>query len=235
MDENALAAESEHGTDTALVGVSVVLVANQNDPSILNPDFLRYNEIVDATLQLRESAVSTPLFSRVVYEGDINVAAEPHRFVFEQRGSPLREDECAVPEIARRFVEVVSDIPYSAVGINPRSIRPSNDETKDSIADILTDGGKWMLFGEVMPAIQMKAFYSYQDRQITLDIGQAGAEGNDGSMSTGVLLQANIHRDIREGSQEQRIRTVSSILAAWKEDIADFNSLAAKFGSTGAS
>ena len=38
-----------------LVEVSVVLVTNQNDPSILNPDFLRHNKIVDAGLQVRDA------------------------------------------------------------------------------------------------------------------------------------------------------------------------------------
>lgn len=42
--------DNDRGSSIEIVGFSVVLVENSNDPSILNPDFLRYNEIVDASL-----------------------------------------------------------------------------------------------------------------------------------------------------------------------------------------
>ena len=47
MERDARSARAERGVNLSLVELSVVLVAGQNDPSIINPDFLRYNGIVD--------------------------------------------------------------------------------------------------------------------------------------------------------------------------------------------
>ena len=194
--------------------VSVVLIANQNDPSFLNSDFLRYNGIVDKALRLKESPISTPVFSQLVFEGDIGVRAEPHRFVFEQKGLPLGEDECVIPEIAERFLKTVSHIPYSAVGINPRSLMLSNKGTRYSVADTLIEGGKWMSFKDVQPDIHLKTIYSYEKKAITLNVGRVEAKENDGTMSSRLLFHANIHRNIGTRDQGRRIEEVLSILSA---------------------
>ena len=235
MAQSSRTAEGGHDTGIGLVEVSVVLVANQNDPSILNPDFLHYNGIVDKSLKLAQPAMSTPMVSQVVFEGDISVRAEPNRFVFEQKGRPLSEDACVVPEFAGRFVQTVSHVPYSAIGINAKSLWPPNDESPYSVADTLLDGGKWMSFRDVRPDVHLKAVYSYEGRRITLDVGDVGAVRGDGALGHGLLFEANIHRDIAERAQEQRIDRASAILGAWKEDISDFNDLVAKFHAMGVS
>ena len=235
MAQSSRTAEDRHDTEVGLAEVSVVLVANQNDPSILNPDFLRYNGIVDKALKLAQPPMSTPMISQVMFKGDIAVRAEPNRFVFEQKGQPLSEDECVAPEIAGRFVKKVSHIPYSAIGINAKSFRPPNDESPYGVADTLLDGGKWMSFRDVRPDVHLKAVYSYEGRRITLDVGGVGSMRSDGALGHGLLFQANIHRDIAERDQERRIENASAILGAWKEDISDFNDLVAKFHAMGIS
>ncbi|MDE0333389.1 MAG: hypothetical protein OXI64_00400 [Defluviicoccus sp.] len=228
---------AEGGRDTAieLVEVSVVLVANQNDPSILNPDFLRYNGIVDEALKLAQPPMSTPMISQVIFEGDIAVSAEPHRFVFKQKGDPLSEDACVVPEFAERFVQTVSHIPYTAIGINAKSFRPPNDDSPYGVADTLLDGGKWMSFRDVRPDIHLRAVYGYEGRRITLDVGGVGVVRDDGASGHGLLFEANIHRDIAQRDQARRIERASAILNAWREDISDFNDLVAKFYKMGMS
>ena len=216
-------------TGMVLVELSVVLVANQNDPSILNPDFLRYMGIVDNALQLKESPISTPMFSQVIFEGGLNVRAEPNRFVFEQKGWPLRDDACVAPETAGRFVEQVSHVPYSAIGVNPKAVRLSNKETRYSLADAMVGGGKWMAFKDEQPDIHLKAVYRYESRTISLDVGGVEIEEDGGSTAPGLLFHANIHRDIGGKGQALRIERALSILASWKDDISDFNTLVARF------
>ena len=235
MAQSSRPAEGGHDIGIGLVELSVVLVANQNDPSILNPDFLRYNGIVDDALKLAQSPMSTAMVSQVVFDGDIAVRAEPHRFVFEQKGDPISEDACVVPEFAGRFVRAVSHIPYRAIGINAKSFRPPNDESRYSVADALLDGGKWMSFRDIQPDVHLKAVYSYEGRRITFDAGGVGAVGGHGALGHGLLFQANIHREIAERDQERRIERASAILNAWKEDISDFNDLVAKFYKMGMS
>ena len=58
-----------------LIELSVVLVADSNNPSILNPDFLHYNKIVDKGHGVLDSPISTPGFSQVAYENGVTVTS----------------------------------------------------------------------------------------------------------------------------------------------------------------
>ncbi len=235
MAQGSRAAESGIDTGIGLVELSVVLVTTQNDPSILNPDFLRYNGIVDKTLKPGQSPVTTPVFSQVVFEGGIEVRAEHNRFVFEQKGQPLNEGECVVPEIAGRFAQAVSHIPYIAIGINAKSFRTQKDKSGYGVAHTLLGGGEWMSFRDVQPNVHLKAVYGYETRRITLDVGGVSATRDGRVAGQGMLFQANIHRDITEESQQQRLERASAILGGWKNDLSDFNDLVAKFHTKGMS
>ena len=229
MDQGAPAAAAGVEAGVMLMELSVVLVATQNDPSVINPDFLRHTGIVDPALQVKQPAVSTPVFSQVIFEGGLSVTAEPNRFIFGQQAQPLSEDACVSPDIARRFLNVFPHIAYSALGINPKGFRPFDSEFLSSVSDALVGGGRWISFKDVLPDIQLKAIYNYESRNIVMDIGGVNIKENDGSESAGLLFQANIHRDIAENTQEKRIERLTSILSAWKNDMSDFSELITKF------
>ena len=229
-------ASSDAGTpqpDVMLVEVAVVLVANSIDPAMINPDFLRYDGIVDRALPVTGQPISTPVFSQATFEGGITVTAEPNRFVFVQQAEPLREDACTVPEIARRFLNKVPHPLYNATGINAKAVRSLDGELVNGVADALVNGGQWMTFNEVLPVVGLKAVYSYDDRRFTLNIDGAKRKNSEGSESFGLLFQANVHRDIAGTSQQERLDRMQSILSGWIEDVSDFMFLVEKFNSRG--
>lgn len=229
MAQNARTTEDRHAAEAGLAELSVVLVTNQNDPSILNPDFLRYTGIVDKSLNVSQPPISTPVLSYVVFEGDIGVRAEPNRFVFEQRGYPLNKDESVVPQIAGRLVQKLSYINYTAIGINAKSVLLPRYNAQYKIADALIDSGKWLSFRDMEPDVHLKTIYNFENRKIVLEVGSADIMRNDSTTGQDLLFQANIHRDIGGETQDQRIEKITAILHGWKNDISDFNNLVTKF------
>ena len=229
MKQDARAAGG-HRSDVTVIELSVVLVADGIAPSIINPDFLRQNGIVDPDLQLQVEPplISTPVFSQVAFEGGLAVTAQPDRFVFVQRGELLTEN-VASPRIARCFLEKVPYTPYKAIGINFTGAKLLDRESVGGVANALIKGGKWMAFGDILPAVSLKTVYSCENKQITMDIQDARRREDDGSESPGLLFVANIHRDISETSQEQRIAKLMSVLSTWQDDLSDFKNLVAKF------
>lgn len=56
-------------TDVELLELSIVLVANANNPTIMNPDFLQNNGIVSDLRPLQDlPPMSTPVLSQVAFE-----------------------------------------------------------------------------------------------------------------------------------------------------------------------
>lgn len=220
--------------DLALVALSVVLVADNVDPSTINPDFLRHNGIVRSDLQTEQPPVSTPVFSQVAFEGGLAMTAQHDRLDFIQRGEMLTED-VSVLDMAKRFLEKVPHLPYKAIGLNPTGFRHVEDGSMGGgIASALIEGGKWMAFENVSPTVLLKVLYSYPDKQITMDIHDTRKLESDGSASPGLLFAVNIHRDIGETVRERRIARLMSILSSWQNDLSDIRNLIAQFNPRGA-
>lgn len=227
MEQDAKA-EDGRQSSVELVQLSVVLIADNVDPSVINPDFLRLNGIVNHGLQTGQPPFSTPVFSQVAFEDDFTVTAQTDRVEFVQRREALAED-AASPNVARRFLEIVPYPSYKAISINPMGAKPLDPGYMGGVADALIERGAWMAFGDVSPIISLKVTYIYENRKITMDVQDAKKLGADGSELPGLLFAANIHRDISETTQEQRIAKLMSILSEWKNDLSDFQALIAKF------
>ena len=226
MTQDAVAGQRP---DVTLIALVVVLITENIDPSMINPDFLRHNGIVDADSKLQngQPPVSTPVFSQVVFEGGLSVVAQPDRFQFAQQGEALTED-IAILGIVKRFLERVPHPAYKGIGINFMGFRPLDDASK-GVATALIEGGKWMAFENVSPMTSLRAGYACEDRQITMDVQDARRQESDGSESHGLLFAVNIHRKITETDQGQRSARLMSILSGWKNDLSDFESLVAQF------
>ena len=76
-----------------LSGFSVVIVANSNNPTLLNQDFLYYNGIVPNEWPLSKDIrpVVTPAVSKIVFENGFSVTAELNRILFEQSADSLKQ------------------------------------------------------------------------------------------------------------------------------------------------
>ena len=217
------------GRNVDLIEFSVVLAAASNNPSILNPDFLFHNGIVDASCEVKDPRITTPAFSQVAFRNGLTVKADPDRVIFEQRGTKLEIEEIVCPDIAIRYLEKVPHVPYHAVGINPKGHRPSEDKAVDKVADALINQGVWLSFNDCTPEIQIKATYRYTNRTIIMDIAGTGRNGRRAKQVPGMLFLANIHRDIQASNPTKRIQVMSSIFSMWREDLKDFFSIVDKF------
>ena len=220
--------DGEAGRSVDLVQVSVVLAVKSNDPSTINPDFLRHNSIVAADLPVQEPPLTTSAFSQILFKGGLAVKAYQQRIIFEQIGTALVEEDIRCIETAKRYLENVPQLSCSAVGINPVGIRKSPGMEREKVSKALIEEGSWAAFEGVDPEVHLKSIYHYEDKTIVLDIA---SRENNGGVPSGMIFQANIHRDIREINQRQATAKLLSILDFWREDLAGFRLLVDKFDS----
>lgn len=213
-----------------LVEFSIVLVLNQNDPSILNPDFLKQRKIVDAQFQVREQPISTPVFSQVLFDGGVGVKADPERVIFEQKGTSLNATDILCPAMAKRFVTLFPNNIYKAIGVNPKGFLsfPRSASRRKIVSRLLNDTGKRLSFKDTIPEIQLKAVYHFEAKKIVLDV--VGAKRNEGNIATipGILFQANVHRDLSVSPANAREERIISVLSSWERDLSDFMALSRK-------
>lgn len=199
-------------------GIGILLMSYDFDSSSINPDFLRYNGIVDAGWRVEGPVVAVPGLSRVVYDNGLVVTASRDHVTFEQMGQPVAADEFVSPAVAVRFMSLVAPRSgYAAVSVDPRGFIRLPEGTSATVLSALS--GR-LPFEEEFPDVQARVSYELRNREITLYVGEMESE---------LRFSAHIHHDVvGSGPSEQRA-FVRELLDSWRGDLADFDRLAIQF------
>ena len=212
--------------EVTLFEFSVVIAANFNNPAILNPDFLRYNKIVDNQYEENDSPITTPAFSQVKFNNGISVTSTPDQVVFQQSGDELNPNEICSPSIAMRYLKCVPHVSYSAVGINPKGY--SINQSEKHVLNMLREGGSWINFKDINPAVTLKTAYDFGNRKIALEISRSH-QLTTSKNKAGTVFQANFHHESKGQNVVSRIKHINSILKSWKSDLDEFFVLVDKY------
>jgi len=73
-----------------LVQFSIIVVANDHNPSLINPDFLERTGIVDAAWAWKRGtdAISTPAFATLSYDAGVTITVEPRKLQLGSQSCP---------------------------------------------------------------------------------------------------------------------------------------------------
>ena len=199
--------------------LSIVIVAQSNNPTILNPDFLHQNGIVGENWRVDEAVppLTTPVMSQIAFKGGLLVRADPANVSFTMSApgaSTTTLDVAVCVDAAKGYLKTVPHVPYTALGVNPKGIDRNSPHGR--VSNALRSRGAWMVFQSITPRLELKATYEYADKKTTLGVVEEQA---------GTVYRANIHRDVAEPNQQMRVSSMLAILNAWQSDLADFRAL----------
>ena len=209
-----------------LVGLTIVLLTKANNPSIVNPDFLRINKICPEELAVAEPAVTTPVFSQISYKGGITVKVDPNRVIFEQGDSILGLDEIIVPEMAGAYAKVIPHVTYTAVGINPVCVlKYGNGQGK--ISNLLANTSELLRSNNLTPSVQLKAIYESDKATISIDMAEGNVQVGEMQLA-GFVFRGNIHRDLPQGAINDPNISLGEVIGGWRNDVQNFFDLICK-------
>lgn len=202
-------------------GVGILLMSYDFDSGSINPDFLRYNGIVDAGWKVEGPVVAEPRLSQIAYDNGLVVTASRDHVNFEQTGQPVAQDDFVSPASAMRFISLVaSRSGYEVVAVDPRGFIRLPEGTSGAAATVLSALGGRLPFKEHLPSVQARMSYELEDREITLYVGEVVSE---------LRFSAHIHHPVVGSELSEQTTFVRKVLDSWRDDLADFDRLAIQF------
>ena len=202
--------------------LSIVLVAKNHNPTILNPDFLKYNRIIPANWILREKPICIEPMARVVFENGIQITAELDKVIFLE---PIKNDkdinEINIPDIAVKYINTLPHVNYMAAGINPKGHLgfTTEDEAQKFIMDIFINKKPWGHFDHRPSNVGLKFSYKLERSVLTLAIEASLFNISPGKPIPVVLFAANFHHIITGDNQGTKLDNLSKIIKNWQEDV----------------
>jgi hypothetical protein len=182
-----------------LLQFSIVVLASDHNPTILNPDFLRLQEIVpdDWGWELASPPIMTPPFATVQYDSNVSISVESNKL---QAADNNVEDPSAskLVSMVKRYVEVVPHVRYTAVGMNFRS-GFRLDDADNYLKERFLKSGAWDSNDNPVSSIGLKFVYPVESGRLVLSIDSGFAEEMEDDQlqkKPVIITNANFHRDL---------------------------------------
>lgn len=206
---------------TKLLQFSIVVLATDHNPTILNPDFLRLQSIVptDWEWELASPPIITPPFATVQYESGVSISVESNKLqVADNKATEPTESK--IVTMVKRYVEAVPHVRYTSVGINFRSAIEL-DSADAYLKTRFLKEGPWDSKENPMKSVGLRFVYTVTSGRLVLSIDSGIAEemaDNQVQKKSVVIANANFHRDLDANklpTSEQVPNYLDEVSADW--------------------
>jgi hypothetical protein len=218
-------------TQLEIVEFSIVVVARNHNPTILNPDFLKDNEIVPGDWELAQKPICIDPMARVEFNSGVSITAQFDRVVF---GGGVRSDmvrASRVPEITSKYVKTLPHVDYRAVGINFQghvSYKGDENAPREFLIEKIIAPGPWREFGKPPRRASVKFRYELDRGECNLTVEDTKYKGEQAESVPVLSFSANFHNDLAGDNKKQRLENLCSIVENWETYLQLYQTLVKK-------
>ena len=210
--------------------LGVAVVARNHNPTILNPDFLKHNDIVPPNWELASPPICAEPVAEVRYKNGINIVAQLEKLIFSQTLADRSLGDAQVPEIMVRYIETLPHVDYRAVGINVKGhvVVDTEEEAQGYILDNLIAQGPWKRFDDKRPSVSVHFSYLIQEGSLNITVEKGLLPLSNEKHLPVVIFTSNFHRDITGEFSREKVVKLKEVIQSWRKDIETFRSLVEK-------
>jgi len=181
----------------APIELTTVIVGSY-DASLLNPDWVERKVLKDlcAGWRTQEPPISTPVFSRVVYDSGIAITIDERSVQF--RSDPPNGELLA--DIVERIREVMQHVDPRAVGNNSKWLAPAQDPDILVIEKYVSKRDHLVAKGLVSARLKFTFAGDGYNANISIDPGTFVHKTTQRT-TAGVMTDINIHRDVADNDE----------------------------------
>ncbi|BAQ62839.1 hypothetical protein GM3708_3245 [Geminocystis sp. NIES-3708] len=213
---------------TDIEELTISFVIKNLNPTLLSYDFLNMSGIVPSDWELAKQPITNQRGSQVSFKNGVNIIAQPNSVSFIEGLGAKEVKDLQFANIAKKYVDKMSNAEYQGVSISPKIIVPfSQDEEggKNFINDTLLNKGLWRDFENVTPQASLNLFYELNDRQLALNINPAKLQQSNDISISAVLFAGNFNYNLSNLVGENRLNKITQIIGTWSQDLQTFREL----------
>lgn len=199
--------------------LSISLNAEQQNPQILNPQFLKSQKIVPTDWQLAESTVSEFPVAQIEFNNGVSIEMKPRQISFSQNIAGKAQNQIEIPEVTRNYVASLPNIEH--------------EEMEVKIVTFMTFGAKKYSFcympdnfaggwqGEIKEPVldTLELNYTLERCKFKLKVDDVRLRNLDDRTETGVLFSGKFQYDVTGDRSLERMKNIYLILEHWRYDL----------------
>ncbi len=182
---------------------AVVILAQSHNPSVINHDFLKNHGIVGKDWNLSGLPITTPIATQIRYEKNIGWQVTPDTCIIAEKIGTKAHNSLSLYECAKKYVEILQYIPYTALGINWKVSHVLNMDPKAWLKFKFLKNGS--LIKKILTA-ELAFKLESVDSSICSLVVTTTSEQNKNI----VLLNCNFHFNVQE--ERDKSKKISEVL-----------------------
>ncbi|WP_414579165.1 hypothetical protein [Anabaena sp. CCY 9402-a] len=209
--------------------LSIVLLIHNQNPTLLNLDFLKYSGIVPQNWELANDPISTPNLSQVIFQNGLRIIADTNRTIFTERIAGKSLSDLVVAQVAKLYTQVLPHAEYKALGINPEGFAtfPDHPEiAQNYLSKTLLSSQPWLEFGNKTPKVDLNISYTLDQGTLNLKVSQGFLRQENGEVITPIVTYSgNFEYIFQEVSPPEKLAVLSNHLEQWQLNLETFTNL----------
>jgi len=219
--------------DLEIPELAIAIAAQKHNPTVLNAEFLAYNEIVPGDWAPSEDRFSTPVYSQVDYEEQgISIICQPDKVVFTRTNGDIRSsNEPDVAALATAYVTALPHVQYKDVAVMIDGhvvVEGGMQEARRQVIDNYVAKGPWCEYGNGVDDAMVNLAYEIERSTLRMSIFPAfyltqpekgtGDNGEESQEEIPVIrYSASFSEEIEGEGREERIANLIQRLGRWRE------------------
>ncbi|GAB1542483.1 hypothetical protein NUACC21_51570 [Scytonema sp. NUACC21] len=207
----------------------IIVAIDENKPSILNADFLKYSGIVPQSWELARQPIFTQTLAQVVYTNGVSIIAEPNRVIFVESLEGKKAEDITVAAIAERYVKMLPNAKYRGLGVNPRGYVGFEGAEADAARKFISEGlfapGAWQEVGTEPMRSTVNLVYTFKRAPLYLTINEAALRNPDESVTPIVLFSGSFSYEVLGESSEHKLNNLLEVMSNWQTDLDSFSDI----------
>jgi len=178
---------------------AIVVLAQSNNPTILNKDFLRTNKICPYELEpIAESILCTPAVSKIEFKNGISIFVDTDKISFTNISVKTLNDYTFLSDIAISYLETLPHVKYTALGTNftGHFEELSSNNVKEFLLEKFFSEKAWGKTNPPSSSLTLNFAYKRDNIRFNINLGQGALKDANGSLKELLFLKANCHRDL---------------------------------------
>jgi len=200
--------------------LSIVVKAKNHNPTILNPDFLKSNQIVPLHWELKENPICVDPHAEVSFKNGIKIIAEFETITFAELLNLEKGLSPCVPEIAGKYVNTLPHVDYTGYGMDIHGdTGMSEADIEDFVTHKLIRVGPWSQLQGQPAKIGLRLHYQLNDGYFNLTVIPTIRQEDEGESLPVIFWGATIHHRAEEKDSKGRLKQVLNFINQWKIDV----------------
>ena len=217
----------------ALSTLVIRLYVFDTNPAHINPDFLRFNDIVPPDWVVVRPVLAEPALSRVDYSNGVSIFGSDEEVSFRQVNLLNDDVELLVPELASRYLETPRPgLIVDSVSIEPTCVLKYPPSGEPPLQPKVSHRfNTAVLIDQIEPQMLISSMYRFHDKDVAVTISEESTDTDvadtDVADTDAAVIELNISGQLHFPiSDENYLTTARDHVYRWRQELHEFYLLA---------